>query len=191
MTRPEGRYSSVEEMVPPVNATGGYPLAKGEAFGPSSPIWSYNASPPTSFFAQFMGGVQRLPNGHTLVCGGSRGYSFEIDEDEKVVWDYSPMTMFRAYRYYPPALVEMELNATEDELLWVNMTSFASDLDTDFDHLVVRENSPFVEVLGLHLLAMYPEGITMDVFDLSVSDGIFEVKRRVLVNVTPVNDPLT
>ncbi len=45
-TRPEGLFSSIDEIVPPLNSTGGYDLSSGSAYGPSGTIWNYTADPP-------------------------------------------------------------------------------------------------------------------------------------------------
>ena len=190
MHRPEGSISTVEELVLPINTTGGYDLSPGSAYGPSDPVWHYNASPPESFYAWAMGGMERLPDGNTLVCGGSTGYTFEVDPDSEVVWDYTSKGVFKVSRYYPPVLdMVQDLNVTEDVMLSVNISSFISDLDTDHEDLVISGNSYFASVFGHELLLLYPDGITTDVINLTVSDGIFEVGREVRVNITPVNDP--
>jgi hypothetical protein len=189
-TRPEGKYSTVEELVPPINATGGYDLAQGSAYGPSDSLWRYTASPPGSFFASAMGGAERLPDGNTLVCGGSTGYNFETDPANNVVWEYRSNGLFRASRYYPPALdMDQDLNATEDVMLRVDVSPFISDPDTDHENLMIDADSRYARVAGHELVLLYPEGITTDVINLNVSDGIFMVGRDVRVNITPVNDP--
>jgi len=190
MTRPEGRYSSVEELVPPVNDTGDYYLALGSAYGPSNLTWYYNASPPQDFFAFAMGGVERLPNGNTLVCGGSAGITLEVDSLGNEVLNLRSQGTFKASRYYPPAMaIVPDLDAIEDVMLRVDISSFLSDQDTDRADLVIGENSAYVRVSGNELLLQYPNGITTDVINLTVSDGIFESGREVRVSVTPVNDP--
>jgi hypothetical protein len=190
MTRPEGNYSTVEELIPSINATGGYDLDPGFAYGPSNPIWSYNASPPESFFVRAMGGVQRLPDGHTLVCGGVTGKIIEVNKTKEVVWDYKATRLFQASRYYPPALeIVRDLEATENVMTIVNVSSFISDLDTDHEDLVISENSPFASVHGHELHLLYPPGILTDIIGLMVDDGIFEMEGEVRVNITPVNDP--
>ncbi len=190
MTRPEGRISTVEEMVPPINATGGYDLVQGSAYGPSDSVWRFTASPPEGFFANAMGGAERLPDGNTLVCGGSTGYNFEVKPDNDVVWEYRSSGPFRVNRYYPPVLaLDQDLNATEDVLLRVDISPFISDPDTDHEDLMIDVDSPYASVSGLELLLQYPERITIDVINLTVSDGIFCVGWDVRVNITPVNDP--
>ena len=39
--RPEGKYSSVEEIVPPVDDNGNYAFTPGSTYGPEEPTWIY------------------------------------------------------------------------------------------------------------------------------------------------------
>jgi hypothetical protein len=86
--RPDGNYSSVDEVVLPVDAEGRYAHEPGTAFGPDKPAWSYTAPKKTDFFAPLMSGAQRLPNGNTLVCTGFSGTIFEVTPDKETVWKY-------------------------------------------------------------------------------------------------------
>ena len=51
-------------------------------------VWRFNASEPNSFYSPYISGVQRLPNGNTLVCPGAHGHIFEVTADGDVVWEY-------------------------------------------------------------------------------------------------------
>jgi hypothetical protein len=84
--RPGGGFSSVDEIVLPVDADGNYLRENGKAFGPDAPTWSYAAEEPTDFFAPLMAGAQRLPNGNTLICTGFSGEIFEVTPSKEVVW---------------------------------------------------------------------------------------------------------
>jgi hypothetical protein len=114
--RPGGDYSSVDEIVLPVDALGRYSREPETAYGPQEPIWSYTAPTKSDFSAGFMSGAQRLPNGNTLICDGVSGTIFEVTPNKEVVWKYTytgtgrsgprglgpPMNrnpVFRAYRY--------------------------------------------------------------------------------------------
>ncbi len=88
LTRLDSFYSSVDEIVPPVDSDGNYYLENGSAYGPREPIWSYTAEEPTDFFAPITSSAQRLPNGNTLICDGSNGVFFEVTLDKDVVWKY-------------------------------------------------------------------------------------------------------
>ncbi len=115
--RPEGAYSSVEEIVTPVDADGDYPVPPaGTAHGPADASWIY-ATGTSDFYSPFISGAQRLVNGSTLICQGPQGTFFEIDEGKSEVWRYvSPVNgdgaicqgetpsqnlVFRAQRFAP------------------------------------------------------------------------------------------
>ncbi|HEV3119655.1 MAG TPA: aryl-sulfate sulfotransferase [Gemmataceae bacterium] len=84
---PDGRYSSVDEIVLPVDREGHYTLKPGAAYGPDKPVWSYSAPRKSDLFAPIMSSAQRLSNGNTLVCSG-RGIIFEVTADKQTVWSY-------------------------------------------------------------------------------------------------------
>ena len=86
--RPDGSYSSVDELVLPVDAQGRYALEPGKAFGPKEPIWSYSAPKKSDFYAFFISGAHRLPNGNTMICSGPNGTLFEVTPEKEVVWKY-------------------------------------------------------------------------------------------------------
>jgi hypothetical protein len=117
--RPGGNYSSIDEIVPPIDQNGNYILNPDSTFGPDTVFWSYTAPIPTEFFAANISGSQRQPNGNTLICDGPLGKFFEITNEGEIVWLYinpviatGPMTqgdsipgqqnrVFRTYRYAP------------------------------------------------------------------------------------------
>jgi Arylsulfotransferase (ASST) len=86
--RPDGNYSTVDEVVTPVNGDGQYELKPGTAFGPDAAVWSYSAPNKSEFFAPFMAGSQRLTNGDTLISTGFGGVIFEVTPEKKIVWRY-------------------------------------------------------------------------------------------------------
>ncbi len=83
-------YSTVDEITPPLNVDGTYDFpAVGDPFLPVAPAWTYPSTPdPGSFNATFVSGMQRLPNGNTLICDGPAGRMFEVTPAEEIVWDY-------------------------------------------------------------------------------------------------------
>ncbi len=111
--RPGGDASSVDEIVPPVDAFGNYLLSPGDAYGPPALTWTY-IGPPV-FYAAFVSGAVRLPNGNTLIADGPQGIVFEVTPAGHTVWRYvNPVSntgplqqgatptntgIFRAYRY--------------------------------------------------------------------------------------------
>lgn len=55
-------------------------------------VWRYTAEmsglPIWSFFSDHIGGVQRQPNGNTLICEGVNGRVFEVTPKGEIVWEY-------------------------------------------------------------------------------------------------------
>lgn len=106
--RPGGDYSSVEEIVPPVDGNGNYSLQPGSAYEPEEPIWTYASENLTDFFALNLAGAQRLPNGNTLICNGPFGFFFEVTPEKEIVWEYLNQEpnlidnhVFKIHRYAP------------------------------------------------------------------------------------------
>ena len=86
-------YSTVDEIVPPVDSAGNYLIASGAAYGPSAPTWTYTGTPPASFYSAEISGAQRLPNGNTLITEGVKGNLFEVTSAGEIVWRYvNPVT---------------------------------------------------------------------------------------------------
>ena len=99
---------------------------EGRPFGPEQSGWQYQAEDPEDFYSSFISGVQRLPNGNTLICSGVQGRVFEVDLNGETVWDWHspygpdpddedpdleefPTALFRATRYAPdyPGIVAL------------------------------------------------------------------------------------
>jgi hypothetical protein len=123
-TRPGVKYSTVDEIVLPMDSNGRYTREAGKKFGPEKAVWSYAAPNQPDFYSSYISGAQRLPNGDTLICSGANGVVFEISPESKIVWQYNmpsfelpssrgaapaggrgggpnnnPRALFRAYRY--------------------------------------------------------------------------------------------
>ena len=81
-------YSSIDEIIPPVDAYGNYARTAGAAFGPTGLCWTYQDTPPTNYYSSEISGAQRLPNGNTLICGGIFGKLFEVTTNGQTVWLY-------------------------------------------------------------------------------------------------------
>jgi hypothetical protein len=86
--RPDGSYSSVDEVILPLKDDGTYEREEYVAFGPERATWSYSAEDKSSFFSPLISGTQRLPNGNTLICSGNAGVIFEVTSDKEIVWQY-------------------------------------------------------------------------------------------------------
>lgn len=115
-SRPGKEHSRVEELVLPFDPASGFARAAGRPFGPEKPVWSY--ADPDRFYAPFISGAERLPNGNTLICEGPKGRVFEVQPGGAIVWDYwsplggdvepspqggkaPPRALFRAERFAP------------------------------------------------------------------------------------------
>ena len=88
MKRIGGAYSTVDEIVPPVDDKGRYEYTSDKAFGPEKAAWSYSAPKRIDFYAPFISGAQRLANGDTLICSGTNGTVFEVTPKDEIVWKY-------------------------------------------------------------------------------------------------------
>ena len=107
--RPDGDWSSVDEIAPPLNPDGSYRTEAGKAFAPQAPTWSYSS--PGTFYSSFISGAERVPNGNTLICSGAEGIFFEVTPDKRIAWEYrnpvtrppagpeGPHSVFRVVRY--------------------------------------------------------------------------------------------
>ena len=51
-------------------------------------VWRYVGSDESPFFTHWLGYVERLENGNTLITESSRGRIFEVSEEGRVVWEY-------------------------------------------------------------------------------------------------------
>jgi hypothetical protein len=81
-------YSTADEFTPPVDSNGVYSRTNGAAFGPAGLTWSFAATPATDLFSEAISGVQRLPNGNTLIDDGVHGTFLEVTSGGEVVWKY-------------------------------------------------------------------------------------------------------
>ena len=88
MRRTGGAYSSVDELVPPIDSKGHYTYNAGKSYGPDAPVWSYSAPKRIDFYSSFISGTHRLPNGNTFICSGANGTLFEVTAEKEMVWKY-------------------------------------------------------------------------------------------------------
>jgi hypothetical protein len=88
MGRPDGAYSTVDEIAMPIGEDGAYSREEFTAFGPEEATWSYAAPDKTSFNSMLISGAQRLANGNTLICSGNQGILFEVTHDGEIVWQF-------------------------------------------------------------------------------------------------------
>jgi hypothetical protein len=123
---PDGTYSQVYELAPPIDAQGRYAEPEEGPFGPAEPVWTY--ADPETFDATYISGAERLENGNTLVNSGPQGRMFEVTNEGEIVWEYwspysgvsntgggggsaNPFSLFRGIKIQPdhPALAQRTL----------------------------------------------------------------------------------
>ena len=80
-------------------------------------VWSYEGNGKEPFFAGALSNAQRLANGNTFICSGSKpdwGRLFEVTPDGEIFWEFQnpyaeyaegEKIVYRAYKY-PPEMIE-------------------------------------------------------------------------------------
>jgi hypothetical protein len=86
--RPDGSYSSVDQIAPPLTKGRTYEYDPAHGFGPAAGAWTYTSPSRSDFFSGHISGAERLPNGNTLICSGEQGRLFEVDPKGRIVWEY-------------------------------------------------------------------------------------------------------
>ena len=99
---PDGWYSTVDEIVPPIDDNGTYYLEPGSSYKPKEQNWIYKAD----FYDVLLCGAQRIKNGNTFITRGSEGYLYEINPEKEIVWMYKnpypenlPKSIFKFQTY--------------------------------------------------------------------------------------------
>lgn len=90
-------YSNLMEITLPRNSQG--MIVKGQ---PPEINWSYNENGQRDVYSPFMSGVQRLPNGNTLLCQACDKRVIEITPSGETVLDFhigGPGRLFRLYKF--------------------------------------------------------------------------------------------
>ena len=87
---PPPQFSTILELALPHNVDYDgnvfFDIGADGAYVPPFDIWSY--SDPANLYSQIASGMQRLPNGHTMILEGMNGRIIEIDKNENIVWEY-------------------------------------------------------------------------------------------------------
>ena len=104
----EDEYSSILEIKLPLRDDGSYDWSADAEI-----VWQYDKG----FYSSFISGVQRLPNGNTLITEGASGRLIEVTAEGEVVWVFINPTpernwLFRV-RKYPtdhPGLADKDLS---------------------------------------------------------------------------------
>ncbi len=82
------QFSSIDVLIPPVDAMGNYETSASAPFAPAELHSTYTATPLEDMYSARISSAQRLPNGHTLICVGQAGQLIEVDANDVVHWDY-------------------------------------------------------------------------------------------------------
>ncbi len=162
--RPNLEYSSIDEIVTTVTEDGSYPQpSAGEAYGPVQLEWIYNDETPANFYSSLLSGVQRQPNGNTLICSAINGRFFEVTPQGEIVWEYkNPDTdfgiveqgqsipnksneVFKCRRYAPdyPGLAGKDLTPTgeiETYPVYISGAAHSPLIPTSLDSIIVTAN---------------------------------------------------
>ena len=86
--RPDGTYSSIDEITPPLDDDGNYLYTSG-AYGPSDLAWTYTAANKTDFYSNHLGSTQRLKNGNTFMCEATSSNFILVDPNGNTVWEHT------------------------------------------------------------------------------------------------------
>ncbi len=81
-------YTSVFELVTPLQGDGTYIADSDGRYGPEAPVWKYIAPDTLSFFASFISGAHRMENGNTFINAGPAARFFEVTPEGEIVWEY-------------------------------------------------------------------------------------------------------
>lgn len=79
-------------------------------------VWEYTGNPKRSFFSDTRGGVQRLPNGNTLITESNKARVFEVTKRGKIVWEFfgTKVNMKSEKRIGIYRMTRIEPNSIED-----------------------------------------------------------------------------
>ena len=88
VNRPEGNYSTVDIINPPLDNNNTYTISANEPFAPDELFWTYVDDIPTHLFSHNISGAHPLPNGNTLICEGRKGNFYEVANDGTLTWHY-------------------------------------------------------------------------------------------------------
>ena len=81
-------HSEINIISPPTSAPGIYIKNSTTSFGPENPEYTYTSAIYTDFYSPILSSAQRLPNDNILICEGTSGRFFEIDNNNVIVWEY-------------------------------------------------------------------------------------------------------
>ncbi|NVK65239.1 MAG: aryl-sulfate sulfotransferase [Flavobacteriales bacterium] len=83
-----GDYSSIDIIIPPLNASNTYDVPSSTPFLPTGLDWSYVSNPQSDFYSSNISGVYPLDNGSFMITEGTSGRFFEINPFQQKLWEY-------------------------------------------------------------------------------------------------------
>lgn len=86
--RPDGNYSTVDMVTPPMDINHEYTIEPSKAYMPVSAVQKYKAKNPATFYSQVVCGSYMLQNGNLLTTDGLKGTAFEADSNNNIIWSY-------------------------------------------------------------------------------------------------------
>ena len=110
---------------------GNYPLGSNGLFLPETYTSNYSHPVPTTMHSTGLSSGQILPNGNTLICVGRTGYSFEVDMDGSIVWEYKT-----------PLIGGFPATQGDTLALNNNLTFFLERYPTDFEGFNGKDLTP-------------------------------------------------
>jgi len=91
------RYSTIDEIIPPIDENGHYEYTENQAYEPKEQNWIFSTENPQDMYSMITSNVLRLPNGNTLICASNQGHFLEVTYEKELVWEYS--------NPYPPGFI--------------------------------------------------------------------------------------
>jgi hypothetical protein len=82
------RYSTVDEIIPPIDEYGNYEYIENQSYKPKKQNWIYSTNNPQDMYSTITSNVLRLPNENTLICASNQGYFLEVTKGKNIVWEY-------------------------------------------------------------------------------------------------------
>jgi arylsulfotransferase ASST/type IX secretion system substrate protein len=83
-----GTYSAAQIFDPIFDMYTSQYEKNGKVFFPDGFDWTYVHPDTVPMYSSGLSGIQILPNGNTLIGVGRKGYAFEINLDEEIIWEY-------------------------------------------------------------------------------------------------------
>lgn len=193
LNRPQGLYSTVEVIEPPMDYIGNYLLGSNNAYGPDTVDWLYPEEPDLTFFSSNISGANRLPNGNTLICEGRFGELIEVNPEGETVWRYvNPMgvfgpigqgnppianSVFQVFRYGPdyPAFE----NKVLVEMGPIELNPLISTCELFTDSTLLPIDTTIVDTMTMDTTIMDTMAMDTTIMDTTIVDTISSLNNLV------------